>query len=113
MKFSKYISKAVTSVMALFQKQHRRPSNKATTICGHPAERLRQMPVRHNRRGFCTEIKVRYVPPTMCRLTLKLYVYDEQEETLQKVKDTRRRTAFWRWGYNSVERKRVLYVFLL
>ena len=29
------------------------------------------MPVRHNRRGFCTEIKVRYVPPTMCHLTHK------------------------------------------
>ena len=29
------------------------------------------MPVRHNRRGFCTEIKVRYVPPTMCRLTIE------------------------------------------
>ena len=30
---------------------------------------------RHNRRGFCTKIKVRYVPPTMCRLTLSLPHY--------------------------------------
>ena len=35
MKFSKYISKAVTPVMALFQKQHGCLSNKATTICGY------------------------------------------------------------------------------
>ena len=34
MKFSKYISKAVTQVMALFQKQRSWLSNKVTTICG-------------------------------------------------------------------------------
>ena len=69
MKSSKYIFKAVTPVMALFQKQHRCLSNKATTICGRSAESLRQVPVRHNRRGVFTEIKVRFSPPTMCRLT--------------------------------------------
>lgn len=38
MKFSKYISKAVTPVMALFQKQHSCLSNKATTICGYSVD---------------------------------------------------------------------------
>ena len=71
MKFSKYISKAVTPVMALFQKQHGCLSNKATTICGYSVCSLRQVPVRHNRGGKSTENKVRFAPPTMCRLTLK------------------------------------------
>ena len=70
MKFSKYISKAVTPVMALFQKQHGCLSNKATTICGYSVCSLRQVPVRHNRGGKSTENKVRFAPPTMCRLTL-------------------------------------------
>jgi len=70
MKFSKYISKAVTPVMALFQKQHGCLSNKATTICGHSAQNLRQVPGRHHRRGKSTENKVRFAPPTMCRLTI-------------------------------------------
>ena len=69
MKFSKYISKAVTPVMALFQKQHGCLSNKATTICGYSVCSLRQIPVRHNRGGKSTENKVRFAPPTMCRLT--------------------------------------------
>ena len=69
MKFSKYISKVVTQVMALFQKQHSCFSNKATTICGQAAESLRQVPIRHDREGKFAEIKVRFVPPTMCRLT--------------------------------------------
>ena len=69
MKFSKYISKAVTPVMALFQKQHSCLSNKATTICGYSVCSLRQVPVRHNRGGKSTENKVRLAPPTMCRLT--------------------------------------------
>lgn len=72
MKFSKDISKAVTSVMALFQKQLCCSSNKATTICGQAAESLRRVPVRHNREGVATESKVQFVPPTMCRLTLQL-----------------------------------------
>ena len=71
MKFSKYISKAVTPVMALFQKQHSCLSNKATTICGYSVCSLRQVPVRHNRGGKSTENKVRLAPPTMCRLTPK------------------------------------------
>lgn len=71
MKFSKYISKAVTPVMALFQKQHSCLSNKATTICGYSVCSLRQVPVRHNRGGKSTENKVRLAPPTMCRLTSK------------------------------------------
>lgn len=70
MKFSKYISKAVTPVMALFQKQHGCLSNKATTICGYSVCSLRQVPVRHNRGGKSTENKVRFAPPTMCRLTI-------------------------------------------
>ena len=73
MKFSKYISKAVTPVMALFQKQHGCLSNKATTICGYSVCSLRQVPVRHNRGGKSTENKVRFAPPTMCRLTSNLY----------------------------------------
>ena len=72
MKFSKYISKAVTPVMALFQKQHSCLSNKATTICGYSVCSLRQVPVRHNRGGKSTENKVRLAPPTMCRLTIRL-----------------------------------------
>lgn len=47
-------------------------SNKATTICGHSVWSLRQVPVQHNRRGKLAEIKVRFAPPTMCRLTIKL-----------------------------------------
>lgn len=69
MKFSKYVFKAVTPVIALFQKQHSCSSNRATTICGKPAESLRQVPIRHNRIGVSTEIKARFVPSTMCRLT--------------------------------------------
>ena len=69
MKFSKYISKAVTPVMALFQKQHGCLSNKATTICGYSVCSLLQVPVRHNRGGKSNENKVRFAPPTMCRLT--------------------------------------------
>ena len=72
MKFSKYISKAVTPVMALFQKQHSCLSNKATTICGYSVCSLRQVPVRHNRGGKSTENKVRLAPPTMCRLTISI-----------------------------------------
>ena len=73
MKFSKYISKAVTPVMALFQKQHSCLSNKATTICGYSVCSLRQVPVRHNRGGKSTENKVRLAPPTMCRLTISVF----------------------------------------
>ena len=75
MKFSKYIFKAVTPVMALFQKQRSCLSNKATTLCGQAAESLRQVPVRHDREGKFAEIKVRFVPPTMYRLT----AWNEQE----------------------------------
>ena len=70
MRFSKYITKAVTQVMALFQKQRSCLSNKATTICGQAAENLRQVPIRHDREGKFAEIKVRFVPPTMCRLAV-------------------------------------------
>ena len=41
------------------------------TICGHPVWSLRQVPVRHNRGGKSTENKVRFAPPTMCRLTVE------------------------------------------
>lgn len=70
MKFSKDISKAATSVMALFQKQLCCSSNKVTTICGHSTENLRQVSVRHDWGGVATEIKVQFVPPTLCRLTI-------------------------------------------
>ena len=76
MKFSKYISKAVTPVMALFQKQHSCLSNKATTICGYSVCSLRQVPVRHNRGGKFTENKVRLAPPTMCRLTAREVLHE-------------------------------------
>ncbi len=79
MKFSKYISKAVTPVMALFQKQHSCLSNKATTICGYSVCSLRQVPVRHNRGGKSTENKVRLAPPTMCRLTSARLYYLTKE----------------------------------
>ena len=78
MKFSKYISKAVTPVMALFQKQHGCLSNKATTICGHSVWSLRQVPVRHNRGGKFTENKVQFAPPTMCRLTVLQHLHNQQ-----------------------------------
>ena len=82
MKFSKYIFKAVTPVMALFQKQLCCSSNKATTICGHSAESLRQMPIRHSRGGVITEIKVRFVPPTMCRLTRFVGLTEKEPTTV-------------------------------
>ena len=40
------------------------------------------MPVRHNRRELFTEIKVRYVPPTMCRLTFDNKREDNLREKL-------------------------------
>ena len=55
--------------MTLFQKQRNCLSNKATTICGHSAENLRQVSIRHGREGVATEIKVQSVPSAMCRLT--------------------------------------------
>lgn len=70
MKFSKYISKAATQVMTLFQKQRSYLSKKATTICGQAAENLRQVSIRHGREGDATKIKVQFVPPTMCRQTM-------------------------------------------
>ena len=39
------------------------------TICGQAAESLRRVPVQHGWEGVATEIKVQFVPPTMCRLT--------------------------------------------
>lgn len=56
MKFSKYISKAVTQIMTLFQKQCSCLSNKATTICGQAADSLRQVPIQHDREGKFAEI---------------------------------------------------------
>ena len=38
-------------------------------LCGYSVCSLRQVPVRHNRGGKSTENKVRFAPPTMCRLT--------------------------------------------
>ena len=56
MKFSKYISKAMT-------------------ICSQAAESLRRVPVQHGWEGVATEIKVQFVPPTMCRLTPFAYLF--------------------------------------
>ena len=39
------------------------------------AESLRQTPIRHNQGGVFTEIKMQFVPPTMCRLTFHLRLY--------------------------------------
>lgn len=70
MKFSKYCLKAVTFLSwPYFKSSTGCPSNKATTICGYPADNLRQIPVRHNQRCVSAEIKVRFAPPIMCRLT--------------------------------------------
>lgn len=70
MKFSKYISKAVTPVMALFQKQHR-------LLFKHGYDNLRSFRTEFaedagtaHRRGDNTEIKMRLLPPTMCRQTI-------------------------------------------
>ena len=70
MKFSKYCLKAVTFLSwPYFKSSTSCPSNKATTICGYPDDNLRQVPVRHNRRGVSAEIKVQFSPPVICRLT--------------------------------------------
>ncbi len=70
MKFSKYISKAVTPVMALFQKQNR-------LLFKHGYDNLRSFRTEFvedagtaHRRGDNTEIKMRLLPPTMCRQTI-------------------------------------------
>ena len=71
MKFSKYCLKAVTFLSwPYFKSSTSCFSNKATTICGYPADNLRQLPVRHNRGGVSAEIKVQFSPPVICRLTL-------------------------------------------
>lgn len=63
MKFSKYISKAVTPVMALFQKQNR-------LLFKHGYDNLRSFRTEFvedagtaHRRGDNTEIKMRLLPP--------------------------------------------------
>ena len=62
MMFSKYISKTVTPVMTLFQKQPRLPFKQ-------DYDYLRQVPIRHSRGGNNSEFNVQFVPPTMRRLT--------------------------------------------
>ena len=39
-------------------------------MCSHSTLSLRFVPMWHNRRGNITEIKVRFVPLTMCRRTI-------------------------------------------
>ena len=68
--FKVQFTKAVTIVMALFQKQESCLSNKATTMCSCPSDSLRSTTGLHSRGGRTTENKVLLVPPTMCRLTL-------------------------------------------
>ena len=71
MKFSMYTFKAMTLLSwPYFKNSNSCLSNKTTTICGHPTGYLRSVPIRHNRRGIFTEIKVRFAPPTMCRRTI-------------------------------------------
>ena len=41
-------------------------------MCSHSTLSLRFVPMWHNRRGNITEIKVRFVPLTMCRRTDKI-----------------------------------------
>ena len=41
-------------------------------MCSHSTLSLRFVPMWHNRRGNITEIKVRFVPLTMCRRTAKI-----------------------------------------
>ena len=41
-------------------------------MCSHSTLSLRFVPMWHNRRGNITEIKVRFVPLTMCRRTVYL-----------------------------------------
>ena len=69
MKFSRYSSKVMAYVMALFQRQHFCLSNKTTTMCGCPARIVRLLPIRHDRIGEFTENKMRLAPTLMCRLT--------------------------------------------
>ena len=45
------------------------------TICGQAEESLRRVPVQHGWEGVATEIKVQFVPPTMCRLTPFAYLF--------------------------------------
>ena len=70
MKFSRYSSKVMAYVMALFQRQHFCLSNKTTTMCGCPARIVRLLPIRHDRIGEFTENKMRLAPTLMCRLTV-------------------------------------------
>ena len=67
--FKVQFTKAVTVVMALFQKQESCLSNKTTTMCGCSANSLRSPTGLRNRGGRSPENKVLFVPPTMCRLT--------------------------------------------
>lgn len=67
--FKVQFTKAVTIVMALFQKQDSCLSNKATTMCRYPADNLRPPTGPRNRGNRNAENKVLFVPPAMCRLT--------------------------------------------
>lgn len=68
--FNVQFTKAVTVVMALFQKQESCLSNKATTACGCLGDSLLLPTELHSRGGRTTENKVLFMPPTMCRLTV-------------------------------------------
>lgn len=67
--FNIQFTKAVTVVMALFQKQESCLSNKTTTVCGCPGNSLQLPTGLHSQGGRHPENKVLFVPPTMCRLT--------------------------------------------
>jgi len=69
MKLFMYKAVITLVVMALFQKHGSCSSNKATTVCGEPAEYLRSSAEPCSRRGICTEFKMRLPPPTICRRT--------------------------------------------
>ena len=68
--FKVQFTKAVTVVMALFQKQETCLSNKATTMCGCSAHSLQSSTELYSRGGRNTENKVLFAPPTICRLTI-------------------------------------------
>lgn len=61
------------------------------------------MPIRHNRKGVITEIKVRFAPPAMCRLTVNnLKTIREERGLLQE--DLASATGFCTKTIGRVER---------
>ena len=57
-------------VIALFQKQQRCSSNKATTMYRQAGKNVRQFPARHDRAGDSRKNNMRFAPTTVCRRTI-------------------------------------------